>query len=202
MTPYVDIHTHRYTGRCIELRASGVHPWRAGASDWPDALPDALFAGAQAVGETGLDRACGVPLEAQERLFRLHLDAAARLSLPVVLHCVRAFEPVMDILRQYRLRAVVFHGFIGSAQQAARALERGYYLSFGMSAMRSPRTVEAMRSCPSGRIFAETDDTGGDIADVYAMICDVRGEALEALRERMLENYRDIFERNENSAEQ
>lgn len=202
MTPYVDIHTHRFTGRGIELRAQGVHPWRAGECDWAEAFSDALFDGAQAVGETGLDRACRVDMAAQERLFRLHLEAAERLSLPVVLHCVRAFEPVMDILRQYDLRAVIFHGFIGSAQQAARALERGYYLSFGMSAMRSPRTVEALRSCPSGRIFAETDDTGGDIADVYAMICDVRGEVLETLRERMLENYRDIFERNGNSAEQ
>lgn len=196
MTPYVDIHTHHFTGRCIELRTRGIHPWQAAECDWRERFSDALFEGAQAVGETGLDRACGVDMAAQERLFRMHLEAAERLSLPVVLHCVRAFEPVMDILRRYRLRAVVFHGFIGSEQQAARALERGYYLSFGVSALRSPRTMEALRSCQSDRIFAETDDTGGDIADVYAMICDARGVTADELKMSMAENYRNIFENN------
>lgn len=193
MIPFVDIHTHRFSGRCIELCAQGVHPWRAAERDWGEALPDGMFAAAQAVGETGLDYACGVDRAAQERLFLLHLEAAVRLSLPVVLHCVRAFEPVMDILRGYDLRAVIFHGFIGSPQQAARAQQRGYYLSFGEPAQRSPRTMEALRECPADRIFAETDDTGADIADVYAMICDARGVAMDELKERIVQNYYDIF---------
>ena len=29
MAPYVNIHTHRPTGNGIELRAEGIHPWRA-----------------------------------------------------------------------------------------------------------------------------------------------------------------------------
>lgn len=193
MSPFVDIHTHRFSGRVIELRARGVHPWQAGEFDREQRFSDDIFAGAQAVGETGLDYACGVDRAAQERLFRLHLEAAERLSLPVVLHCVRAFEPVMEILRRYRLRAVIFHGFIGSPQQAARAVQRGYYLSFGPSAQRSPRTLEALRMSPADRIFAETDDTGADIAEVYAMICEARGMAMETLKERIMLNYCDIF---------
>lgn len=193
MSPFVDIHTHRFSGRVIELRARGVHPWQAGEFDREQRFSDDIFAGAQAVGETGLDYACGVDRAAQERLFRLHLEAAERLSLPVVLHCVRAFEPVMEILRRYRLRAVIFHGFIGSPQQAARAVQRGYYLSFGPSAQRSPRTLEALRMSPADRIFAETDDTGADIAEVYAMICEARSMAMETLKERIMLNYCDIF---------
>lgn len=190
--PFVDIHTHRFSGRGIELRAQGVHPWRAGDRDWTEAVAD-ISAGARAVGETGLDYACDVDRAAQEHLFRLHLEAAERLSLPVVLHCVRAFEPVMAVLSQYRLRAAIFHGFIGSPQQAAQAFKRGYYLAFGPAAQRSPRTMEALRGCPDDRIFAETDDTGVDIADVYAMICDARGMTMEILKERIVRNYYDIF---------
>ena len=26
--PWVNIHTHRTTGLCIELRAAGIHPWK------------------------------------------------------------------------------------------------------------------------------------------------------------------------------
>ena len=190
--PFVDIHTHRFSGRGIELRAQGVHPWRAGDRDWTEAVAD-ISADARAVGETGLDYACDVDRAAQEHLFRLHLEAAERLSLPVVLHCVRAFEPVMAVLSQYRLRAAIFHGFIGSPQQAAQALKRGYYLAFGPAAQRSPRTMEALHGCPDDRIFAETDDTGVDIADVYAMICDARGMTMEILKERIVRSYYDIF---------
>ena len=30
--PWVNIHTHRPTGLCIELRAAGIHPWKVAAS--------------------------------------------------------------------------------------------------------------------------------------------------------------------------
>lgn len=196
MCPFVDIHTHRFTGCCIEPRARGIHPWQAADQNVEFAVTDAMFADADAVGETGLDFVCGVDRVAQDRLFRLHLDAAQRLCLPVVLHCVRAFEPVMNILREYRLRAVIFHGFIGSEQQATRAVGRGYYLSFGPATTRSPRTVAALRSVPLERIFAETDDTGADIADVYEMICRVRGVEMETLKERLAQNYYDIFDKD------
>lgn len=196
MCPFVDIHTHRFTGCCIEPRARGIHPWQAADQNVEFAVTDAMFADADAVGETGLDFVCGVDRVAQDRLFRLHLDAAQRLCLPVVLHCVRAFEPVMNILREYRLRTAIFHGFIGSEQQAARAVGRGYYLSFGPATTRSPRTVAALRSVPLERIFAETDDTGADIADVYEMICRVRGVEMETLKERLAQNYYDIFDKD------
>lgn len=198
MSPFVDIHTHRFSGRCIELHARGIHPWQAAGRDMPPAVTDSMFADADAVGETGLDFACGVDRGAQERLFRLQLEAAQRLCLPVVLHCVRAFEPVMNVLLEYRLRAVIFHGFIGSVQQAARAVACGYYLSSGPATVRSPRTVAALRSVPLERIFAETDDTGVDIADVYGMICRVRDVAMETLKERLVQNYYDIFDRDGN----
>lgn len=196
MCPFVDIHTHRFTGCCIEPRARGIHPWQAADQNVEFAVTDAMFADADVVGETGLDFACGVDRVAQERLFRLHLDAVQRLCLPVVLHCVRAFEPVMNILREYRLRTAIFHGFIGSEQQATRAVGRGYYLSFGPATTRSPRTVAALRSVPLERIFAETDDTDADIADVYGMICRVRGVEMETLKERLAQNYYDIFDKD------
>lgn len=100
------------------------------------------------VGEIGLDYAGTVGREAQLRIFREQLDWAERLGKPVVLHCVKAFEAVMRELAPHALRAVIFHGFIGSSQQAAEAIKKGYYLSFGERTFRSPRTVEALRRTP------------------------------------------------------
>lgn len=64
MADYVNIHTHRPTGRCTELRTAGIHPWEAArelAAVRSEGLAGRLgvaLAGAQALGETGLDFAC------------------------------------------------------------------------------------------------------------------------------------------------
>lgn len=189
--PYVNIHTHRPTGRGIELRTAGIHPWLA-AGVVPGTLP-VLTDSTQAVGEIGLDFARPVDRTAQLRLLRDQLDMAGRKGLPVVLHCVKAFEPLMDELSGRRLKAVIFHGFIGSPEQAARAVAAGYFLSFGERTFRSPRTTEALCRIPEGQLFLETDDSPTPIETVYACAADVRGTTVDTLRRALLENYNRIF---------
>lgn len=191
--PWVDIHTHHPAGFAIELCAEGVHPWSADEAD-PDALPDPSPA-AQAVGEIGLDFSRSNDRDRQEQLFRAQLAQAHRLRLPVVLHVVKAFEPAMRILRENDLRAVIFHGFIGSPEQAASAFARGYYLSFGRRSLASPRTVAALCAAPADRIFVETDDDGIDIRTVYERVAELRGETVDDLRGHIYANYLHIFGR-------
>ena len=116
MLPYVNIHTHRPTGSGIELRTAGVHPWDAATQD--AATLGQRLGGAQAVGETGLDFVRGADRAAQLSALRTQLRLARERGLPVVLHCVRAFEPLMRELAASEPRAVIFHGFIGSPEQA------------------------------------------------------------------------------------
>ena len=52
---FVNIHTHRPTGRGIELRTAGIHPWDADKENI--AALGTLPADVQAIGETGLDYA-------------------------------------------------------------------------------------------------------------------------------------------------
>lgn len=191
----VDIHTHRPAAGRTVLCTAGIHPWQAEECgiDSPEALREALgdtLRTAQAIGETGLDFACRTGREAQERLFRAHARLAERMRLPVVIHCVRAFEPTMKILAEYRLPRVLFHGFIGSAEQARRAAEREYYLSFGLRSLRSPRTVEAMRTVPPELMFVETDDDDISIEDIYEMAAEALGTDSETLERRFDENYK------------
>jgi Tat protein secretion system quality control protein TatD with DNase activity len=125
--------------------------------------------------------------------FRAQLALARDRQLPVVLHCVRAFEPVMLELAAREPRAVIFHGFIGSPEQARRALEKGYYLSFGVRTFSSPKTLEALRETPPGQLFLETDDSDTGIEEVYAHAAAVRGTTVEALKRATTENYERIF---------
>ena len=189
MSRYIDIHTHRPTALHIEPQAVGIHPWMAEKV----VFDEAIFDNAVAVGEIGLDFACDINRDTQERVFRAQLAQAEKRNLPVILHCVRAFEPMMKILAEYNLRAVIFHGFIGSVQQAKRAIDAGYYLSFGPNTFRSPKTIAALQSMPDDRLFAETDDSGEAIENVYSKIAQTRGVSVEKLREIIENNYNKIF---------
>ena len=189
MSHYIDIHTHHPTHRHTEPMAVGIHPWAAEN----EVFSSDMFDGAIAIGEIGLDFACDVDHQRQMEIFRAQLAEAERRNLPVVLHCVRAFEPMMKTLSEYRLHAVIFHGFIGSTQQAQRAIERGYYLSFGPSSFRSPKTIKAMREIPLENLFAETDESNESIENVYLRIACERGIKVEYLQKSIEENYNKIF---------
>lgn len=188
-TIYVDIHTHHPSNERLSPRMAGIHPWDA---DKHLTLPDLHHC--DIVGETGIDLCCGASLERQTELFRWHLDQAERLEKPVVLHVVRSFSQVIKMLDEHRLKGVVFHGFIGSKQQADEALRRGYYLSFGERSLRSPRTREAIASTPLNRLFAETDDNPElSIVTIYDAIAEIKGVSREVLAEEIKKNYKTLI---------
>ena len=172
---------------------AGIHPWDATEEF---VLPD--FASCDIIGETGLDYASKVDKLTQERLFRAHLEAAQRLHKPVVLHVVKAFEPTINILAEYNLEGVVFHGFIGSTQQTTEALKRGYYLSFGERSLRSTRTLSAIASTPLERLFIESDDNAElDIATLYEAIAKIKELTIEELAEQTTKNYKRLIKQDE-----
>lgn len=194
MLPYVNIHTHRPTGSGIELRTEGVHPWDADMQDV--ATLGERLGNAQAVGETGLDFVRGPARETQFEALRTQLRLARERGLPVVLHCVKAFEPLMRELAECEPRAVIFHGFIGSPEQARQALDRGYCLSFGERTFASPKTLAALRETPLPQLFLETDDSPVPIAEIYARAAEAKGVPVEELQRATLDNYNRIFETN------
>lgn len=191
MTDFVNIHTHRPTGQGIELRTAGIHPWDAAKED--AATLGERLGDVQAVGETGLDFVRGADRETQLAALRAQLRLARERGLPVVLHCVQAFEPLMRELAACEPRAVIFHGFIGSPEQARQALARRYWLSFGERTFSSPKTLAALRETPLGQLFLETDDSPVPIEEIYARAAEAKGVTLEALQRATRENYERIF---------
>lgn len=188
---YVNIHTHRPTGRGIELRTAGVHPWDADKEDVESIVP--LLNEVEAIGEIGLDFLRGPASDVQYAAFRAQLRMARERGLPVVLHTVRAFEAVMRCLAECEPRAVIFHGFIGSPEQARQALRKGYFLSFGERTFRSPKTLAALRETPPDRLFLETDESETPIEAIYARAAEARGERVEELQRATTRNYERIF---------
>lgn len=189
MINYVNIHTHHPTGQHLEPQGVGTHPWDAEQT----LDKEEVFDGAELIGEIGLDFAKDIDRATQEIVFRRQLAKAEEMNLPVVLHCVKAFEPMMKILAGYHPKAVIFHGFIGSEQQAERALNRGYYLSFGVKVSHSPKSIKALMTCPLEQLFIETDESDISIEEAYRLIAEIRGIDTKILAEKIRENYDRIF---------
>lgn len=186
-----DIHTHNAHTQAQTIDTVGIHPWHALEADL--STVELAVAEVDAIGEIGLDFACDVPREVQMVIFRAQLAIAERHKKAVILHCVRAFEEVMKVLSEYRLHAVIFHGFIGSVEQAQRAVAQGFYLSFGERTFHSPKTIEAMRSTPLSHLFVETDESATPIEKIYDKIAALRGISVVELATATEENFNLIF---------
>ena len=187
----LDIHTHNAQTHAQTIETVGIHPWQASLGSLTEVELHAPSA--DAIGEIGLDYACATPHDVQMRIFKAQLAIAERFEKPVVLHCVRAFEDAIKEVKKHHLKAVIFHGFIGSKEQAQRAVAQGYYLSFGERTFHSPKTIEALRSTPLSHLFIETDESSTPIEEIYAKIAELRDINIEELTQATEENFRRVI---------
>jgi TatD DNase family protein len=114
-----------------------------------------------AIGEIGLDYHWKeVGPEAQKPKLRAQLALALETSLPVIIHCRDALPDLLDLLAaESRLPPGVFHCFAGGAEEARRALELGFHLSFcgNVTYPRAETLRVAAREVPLERLLLETD---------------------------------------------
>lgn len=112
------------------------------------------------LGEIGLDYHYSKEnKEEQIRVFKLHLELAEALGLPVVIHDREAHKDTMDILASYKLKKVVMHCYSGSLELAKEAYNRGYYFGIGgVVTFKNAKTLkEVVEWLPLNRIMLETD---------------------------------------------
>mgnify|MGYP004530619319 FL=1 len=113
-----------------------------------------------AIGEIGLDYHYeDIPREIQKRAFRMQLDLARELNLPVIVHEREAHEDGLNILRDYPEVTGVFHCFSGSAEMARQLVKKGWYVGFTgvLTFKNARRALEAAAAVPRDRVVIETD---------------------------------------------
>ena len=146
--------------------AAGIHPMRAAES--PLVTVDDLVRLAEhpkfvGIGETGLDyHYTAESAEVQKTSLRVHIEAARRTSLPLIIHARDADDDMARILtEEYRNGAYtcVMHCFSSSAALARAVLDLGFYLSMsGIAAFpKSQELRDIFASAPVDRILLETD---------------------------------------------
>ena len=97
----------------------------------------------------------------QEELFRIQIEIAKELNLPIVVHTRNSDIETFRVLNAYRgtgLKGVV-HCFVSDYEFAKKILDLGFYLSFnGIITYKSGNTIyETIEKMPSDRILYETD---------------------------------------------
>ncbi len=146
--------------------AAGTHPMSA--ADEPMATVDELVALSQhpkfvGIGETGLDyHYTADSAEVQKQSLRIHIEAAQRTGLPLIIHARAADDDMVRILNEEYRNApysCVMHCFSSSAELAKAALDLGFYLSMsGITAFpKSQELRDIFASAPVDRILVETD---------------------------------------------
>lgn len=145
----------------------GIHPHDAGTAtdaDWRVIEELARRPRVVGIGECGLDRGPhnDAPLDAQERLFRRHVDLARRTGLPLVVHNRDTYPDLFRILEdEARAGPVrgVMHCFSGGPEEALRSVALGFFVSFSgvLTFKNAAKTREAARVTPRDRLLVETD---------------------------------------------
>lgn len=151
--------------------AAGLHPWwmqsflEVHAQAAPQRLRDWLAQQCLdpyvcALGETGLDAAIALPLQAQESLLEVHLEMALALDKPVILHSRKTHGALLRIIKRFggRLRGVI-HGFSGSYAEADGLVRANFCLGVGgvITYPRANKTRDALSRVPLSALLLETD---------------------------------------------
>ena len=115
-----------------------------------------------AIGEIGMDCYWSKEfIREQEEVLRIQLEAAARMSLPVIIHSRESTELIINILKECShlgLRGV-FHAFSGSIETFRELQKTGdWYIGIGgVLTYKKASIAETVRQIPLDRILLETD---------------------------------------------
>jgi TatD DNase family protein len=114
------------------------------------------------IGETGLDYRFSPDskeVDRQKAVFIRQIELAEEFGLPLVIHSGKAMKDVLDIIEtKYSSRlGGVIHFFTGDAEEAAKAIGMGFYLSFSLPLLTDHKIQKICAQVPLEWIVAETD---------------------------------------------
>jgi TatD DNase family protein len=142
-----------------------LHPWRAPgcSAAWLERLREHLDEFPQAcLGECGLDRwITPHDFPGQQQVFVAQLELAAEHDLPISVHCLRAWGPLLQTLRDQARppRGFLLHSYGGSPEMVGELADLGAWFSFSGHFLhpRKDKAREAFRRVPRERLLVETD---------------------------------------------
>ena len=112
------------------------------------------------IGEIGLDRTyinSEDQWKKQTDVFKKHLELAEKLGKPISVHSRKTLEDIFEILNSYSIKRVLLHWFDGRKSQLQKAMDLGYYVSFGPLLLYANDKQALISKAKRDRILIETD---------------------------------------------
>lgn len=211
---FINLHTHQFSNRhdIIEIvnqypqefdvtiphYSIGIHPWHIVESRIDDDLAiiesKLSFENCLAIGECGLDKRIEISLDLQQAVFEKQLLLAEQYQKPIIIHCVAAFQELIEIKRRMKITVpMIIHGFSKNEATAKQLLDSGFYLSFGKYLLRNPELEAVFKNIPNNRFFLETDTIEEGIREVYALAAKFRNTSIESLEETIMVSFETVF---------
>ena len=163
----------------------------------------------KAIGEIGLDYYYEtIPREIQQQAFRMQMELARELKMPVIVHERNAHDDGMRIAKEFKDVTGVFHCYSGSAEMARQLVNMGWYIGFtGVLTFKNARkAVETAEAIPLERIVLETDcpfmapepfrGKRNDPGYLYRMaerLAEIRGISVEEVHAVTTQNAKNLY---------
>ena len=163
----------------------------------------------KAIGEIGIDYHYeDIPRELQLKAFRMQMELAKELNLPVIVHERDAHEDGMKVVKEFPEVKGVFHCYSGSAEMARQLVDLGWYIGFtGVLTFKNARkAIETAESIPLERIVLETDcpymapvphrgkrNDPGYLCYMAQKLAEIRGVSLEEIQHITTENGKRLY---------
>ncbi len=173
----------------------GIHPWNSELIEDNFLIfeQEVLKKNCLAIGEIGLDRLKGPEISIQIDVFWKQIEISERLQLPVIIHCVKAWNELYLIYKEIQPKQTwVFHGFnkVGILQDV---LKTEMMISIGASIFNNIQLQESINSIPNNKLLLETDDENIDIIEIYQKVSEIKKISLQQLEDIVEENFKRTF---------
>lgn len=181
-------------GRKVSM---GLHPWYLEAKNLDEQLENLKNnlskSEVLAVGECGLDKLSSTDWALQLKAFQLQIELAEEIKKPIIIHCVKAFNDVLVMLKHITV-PVIFHGVNNKLSIIQPVIDAGYYLSFGKSLLGFNEVIlNTFRKTPLNQVFLETDDAEVDIKEIYKSAARIKDISEKEILLQVEKNFLNLF---------
>jgi TatD DNase family protein len=165
-----------------------------------------------ALGEMGLDYHWDKsPVDIQKEVFRVQIQLAKKLKLPIIIHNREATKDIIQILDEEGAKDVggIMHCFSADWEAAKQCLDMNFHISFGgpVTFKNAEETREVAKQIPLDRLLIETDcpflsphpfrgkrNEPARVRLIAEQLADLKGLSLEELAQITTQNANRLFQ--------
>ena len=213
MIDFLDIHTHKNTEntgttsiQSLSLTndiflampkkkpiAIGLHPWFATVEKLTLNMKYLTVLAKQdnvkLIGECGLDKLKGEPIENQVLILTEQIKLAEKLEKPLILHCVKAFDELIALKQRLNIKVpMVIHGFNKNEELGRQLIDKGFLLSFGAAVLKQSSSIAKLIE-NTDDFFLETDDYETNIEEIYHAVAKIKKITVDELKAIIFANW-------------